>query len=350
MKSRLLAFAAIAVLILNTAGLATADTRRGIEKQRESSRLVAMLPASDGIAVFDARRFVNVALPRLLSANRPMLAKIMAQLTELEAKSGIDLRKFDQVAVGVSVKDLSAKNVDVSPVVIFGGDINAGALVALAKIGSKGDYREEKIGGRSIYVFSMKSAANAASTAAKTSAAGAVVDDALKNVPSEIAVTALDSNTLAAGSLERLRETIEGTSHVSSDLVSLLSVKDTSIMSFAFKAPDAAAKALSLDNDELGKNVDSIDFISGSLDVAAAGTSLQVAARTRTSEQAQSLKDTLEGLQIVGKALLGNSKRADRKVYGRMLRNVKCDARGTDVSLDLLVPQADIDILVGGIK
>ena len=107
---------------------------------------------------------------------------------------------------------------------------------------------------------------------------------------------------------------------------------------------------LPLDNDELGKNIDSIQYIAGSLEVSAAGTSLQMLARTAKPEQAQGLKDTLDGLQLIGGAIFGNSKRNDQQVYGRMIKNAKFDIRGNDVTLDLLVPQADIDILVAGIK
>ena len=73
-------------------------------------------------------------------------------------------------------------------------------------------------------------------------------------------------------------------------------------------------------------------------------------ARTKKAEQATGLKDTLAGLQMIGRSFLGGSKRADQQVYVRMLKNAKIDSRGNDVTLDLLVPQADIDILVAGIK
>ena len=88
------------------------------------------------------------------------------------------------------------------------------------------------------------------------------------------------------------------------------------------KTPGGMSKLLPLDNDELGKNIDSIQYVSGSVDVATAGTSLQVMARTKKAGAGSGLKDTLEGLQIVGKAFLGGSKRPDQQVYGRMLK--KC--------------------------
>ena len=121
-------------------------------------------------------------------------------------------------------------------------------------------------------------------------------------------------------------------------------------MSFAMKPTAGLSRLLPVDNDALGSTISSVQYLSGSLDVAAAGTSLQMMARTAKSDQAVALKDTLEGLQMVGKAVLGNSKNPDQQIYGRMLRNAKFGIIGSDVTLDLLVPQADIDLLVAKTK
>ena len=129
MKTKSFAVAAIAVLLLNIAGIAAGDTRSARVKKREAMRLVSVLPASDGVAVFDAKRFLTDGLPTLLSANQPVLAEVMAKLNEMENRTGIDLRKFDQIAVGVAMKQITPKEVDFEPVAIASGDINAGALV-----------------------------------------------------------------------------------------------------------------------------------------------------------------------------------------------------------------------------
>ena len=349
MKIRLFALAAVASLLLNIAGFAAGDTRRSKAKKRQASRLVSLLPASDGVAVFDSKRFLDDALPKLLSANQPMLSQITGNISEIENRTAIDLRKFDQVAVGLSIKPLAEKEPDMAPLMIASGDLNVGALIALAKIASKGKYREEKIGKSSVYVFTMENAVKT-STQTKNSKIAQVINQGVKQLTAEIAVTSLDRNTMALGSLARVRETLEAKSHIGADLTSLLLAKETAVMSFAVKMPTGIAKMLSLDNDELGANIDAIQYMSGSLDVAAIGTSLQLMARTAKPEQAVMLKDTLDALQIVGKAVFGNSKQPDKSIYGRMLKNAKLDSHGSDVTLDLLVPQADIDVLVAKIK
>ena len=350
MKIKFFALAVMTGLLLNIVGFAANDAVRAKAKYREASRLVSLLPASDGVAVFDSRRFLVEAMPKLLAANQPMLAQFTSKLTEIENTSGIDLHKFEQIAVGLSMKPNASKNFDIEPVLIAGGDINAGALIAMAKIASKGKYREEKIGESSVYVFTMPETAKKSPAQTKNSKINQVIDQGVKTLATDVAVTSLDRNTIAIGSLSRVRETLEAKSQVSADISSLLSTKETAVMSFAFKTPTGFSNTFGLDNDELGANIDSIKYMSGSLDVAAVGTSMQMMARTAKPEQAVALKDLLDALQIIGKGVFGSSKNADKAVYGRMVKNAKFDIRGNDVTLDVLVPQADIDVLVAKIK
>lgn len=350
MKIRFFASAVIAVLLLNVVEIAAGDTRRAKAKKRQAARLVSLLPASDGVAVFDAKRFLSEALPKILSSNQPILGEVMARINEMENRTGIDLRKFEQVAVGVAFKQVSAKEMDYEPVAIASGDINAGALIAVAKLASNGTYRTEKIGERTVFVFSPKAVFQKTSAKVENSRIADTIDKALKGMAKDIAVTAFDRNTLVMGSLSRVRETLENKTHIAADVTGLLSASDTSVMSFAARTPGGMAKFLPLDSDEFGANIDAIQYLSGSIDVAAAGTSLQVLAKTKKPEQATGLKDMLDVLQVLGKTVFGNSKRADQQVYGRLLKGAKFEARGNAVSFDLLVPQADIDILIAGIK
>ena len=50
---------------------------------------------------------------------------------------------------------------------------------------------------------------------------------------------------------------------------------------------------------------------------------------------------------MVGKALLGGSKGADKKVYSRMVENAKISRTGNEIMLNLQVPQTDINVLIG---
>lgn len=349
MRIKLFSTAILAVLLFNVAAFSVGDARSARLKKAEVSRLVAMLPASDGVVVFDSKRFVNNALPQILSSNQTMLTEVMAKIAEMEATTGIDLKKFDQLAVGVAIKKVSAKEFDYEPVALANGDINSGALISVAKLASKGTYREEKIGDKTVYIFAAKDLIQKNAKPANSKIAD-MLDKGLKGMTKDVAVAALDRNTLAIGSVPRIRQTIAGGTKIGADVTSLLSSKETSVMSFAMKSPGGMSVLLPLDNDELGANIDAIDFLAGSMDVAATGTTVAVTARTKKAEQAQGLKDTLDGLKMVGGAVFGGSKRPDQQIYGRLIKNAKVDLRGNDVSLDLTITQADIDGLIGGIK
>lgn len=343
-------FFALLVLSAVLTGSLVAVTADSVDPKSQTSRLVAMLPASDGVVVFDPKRFLNDALPKVLSANQPMLGEVTSKLDEMATRTGIDLRKFDQVAVGVTIKQVGASDLDVEPIAVASGDINAGALVAVGKLAANGSYREEKVGGKSVYVFSAKDMLKNAPVKPTNTKIGGMIENAVNGLSKDVAVSAINANTLVMGSLPRVRETLDGKSKLNADVSNLLTSRESSVLSFAFKPNGGLSQFLPIDNDELGKNVNAIQYLAGSLDVTAAGASLNALARTKQAEQANGLKETLEGLQAIGNMVFGGSKRADQQVYARMIKAAKFTVNGSDLNLDLLVPQSDIDVLIGGIK
>lgn len=350
MRSRTIALAVLVGLLLNVVGFAAGNSPRAKAKKRQSSRLISLLPASDAVAVFDSKRFLNNALPTVLAANQPLLSHITTKLSEIENKTGIDLRKFDEVAVGVAYKPVTATETDYDTVVLASGTVGTSALVGLARLATEGTYREEKLGTKTIFVFTPKAVIQKTTVTNPNSKIAAATDRLSKSFSKEIAIAAIDRNTIAVGSLNRVRETLEGRTHTGTDILGLLSTRADSIASFAGHVPGGISQMLPVENDQLGTSIRSIQYIAGSMDVTSLGTSVQLMARTKKPEQAASLKETLDGLQMIGGAVFGNSKRPDQQVYGRMIKSAKFEAKGTDVTLDVLVPQADIDALVAGIK
>jgi hypothetical protein len=45
--------------------------------------------------VFDIKRFLDSALPQMLSGNQPMLDEVRQAIDEAKAKTGIDVRQFE---------------------------------------------------------------------------------------------------------------------------------------------------------------------------------------------------------------------------------------------------------------
>lgn len=350
MKIRILALSCLCVLVLNMAGSAVADVKSK-KAASQAGQLVQLLPASDGVVTVDVKRFFSVALPKLLTANQPMLEKVTAKIALMKERTGIDIRQFEYLAAGVTAKPIAGKEYDIDPVIIARGQVSSGSLIGAAKLASNGKYKEEKAGDRTIYVFSAKDIADQVKQNAPAVKNSDMVDKIVDRMSKEIAVTAIDANTIAFGDLDLVRQAVSAArTPVSNDLTSLLGKKETSIVNFAAKMPNGMSVFLPLENDELGKNIDSIRYVYGNMDVAAEAATVNVTARTLQNAQATALLETLEGLQLIGKALLGPAKSADKQVYARMIENAKFSAKANEVMLDLSVPQSDIDILVGMLK
>lgn len=344
MKSKLLAILTLSVLVFNMAGSALADTNS--KKAVNSSAIVAMLPASDGVVVFDVKSFLGSALPQMLSGNQPMLAEVTKAIDEVKGKTGIDVRQFETLAAGVSATKIKDKEYDLESVLIARGQVSSGAILAAAKLAANGKYREEKVGEKTIFVFEAREVV-AQNAPQGTSQTAGMVTKAVKAFSKEMAAYAVDANTLAFGSVEKVKATATGTSKVDKELTGLLSKAPAPVATFAARVPEGMSAFLPLDNDELGKNIDSIKLMYGSMSVNGTGTTLSASARTLQADQAVSLKDTLDGLQMLGKMFLGNAKGADKEVYARLIENVKFASKGNEVSMDLAIAQTDIDFLIG---
>lgn len=349
-KTKVLAFLTVAAFVLNLSGLALADTRRTRKKVRQSNALVTMLPASDGVVTFDVKRFFNDAMPKVLSANQPMLAKIMSHISQIESKTGIDLKKFEQVAAGVNMKTGTGNRLSADPVMIARGSFSSDSLIATAKSAAEGKFREERFGDRNVIIFAAKDEAKKSIPTASIPAGSDVINTVIDGMPNEIAVTSFDSTTLVIGSPERVRQTLDRTTSVAGEISSLLSNSETAVCTFAMRVPERMAAIVDLDKDELGENINSIKYLSGSMSVNAAGALVSMMARTERAEQAKSLYETLRGLKMIGEGFLGGSKKAEHKVIAKMLKATTVTTRGNDVSLVITVPQEDINTLVATIK
>jgi len=343
MKNRFFALAALFVLVLNLGASTFADVK---SRSAQSNQLVSLLPASDAVVTLNASRFFGEALPRVLAANQPLLDKVTAKIDEIKGKTGVDFRQFENIAVGVNFRNTAPKKFDFDPIVIARGQIDAGALIGAAKLAANGKYREERLGNRTIYLFQPREIAE--QHAARTAPGAA--DKAINKLSSEIAVTVYDQNTLVFGTLAQVKQMLGGRSKVGADLTAFIDRQPSSIVNFAAKTPRGLRTLVPLDNDELGKNIDSIRYLYGNMDVAADSAAIQVTAQTAQAAQANSLLETLKGLQMVGKALLGSATTPDKQVYGRMIENARLTANGNEVTFDLQVPQGDIDILIGKVK
>lgn len=312
----------------------------------QANQLAALLPNSDAVINVNVSRLMKEALPQMLATKPQYLEEINGKIDEVKNNIGIDLRQFDQIAVGIAYKTISPKETDYEPVILARGQFNAGAFLGLAKVAAKGKYREEKIGEKTVYIFSPKEILEQNKPNTKDSFINKIIDKAMKSFNQEIAVAGYDNNTLVMGSLKRVRETFESQTRVSKIALDLVSKNPNAMISFGANMPAGASQFLPIENDELGKNIESIKQMYGALDFADGKATLTGAARTLKAEEAQSLEETLTGLQMVGKALLGGAKGADKQLYARLVENAVIARKANEVSLSLVMPKTDIDALM----
>jgi hypothetical protein len=345
MKKKIFALLAVGAVLMSAAGVGLAGSK-DVRKAKKTSQLATLLPPSEAVATIDAKRLFGEALPQILAANQPMLTEILSKFEEIKSRAGIDYKQFQQVAVGVSSIKASESGYEYEPLVLARGQFNAAGLMTAAKTAAAGKYREEKIGERTVYVFSAQDVIDQNKDRIANSKIAGYLGKFLSGLNKEMALTSYDNNTLVFGSLARVREMFEAKTRVSSEILALVARKPNAIVNFGAQVPTGLAQFLDLDEDDLGKSLASIRQLSGSLDVAGGNTVVAVAAGTTDAVQAKNLKDTIAGFQAFA-GILKSSKREDQKIYGRMLENVKVTQTGSEVLLDLQVPQADINILIG---
>jgi hypothetical protein len=311
------------------------------------NQLAAQLPKSDSVVIVDLQRVMTEVAPQVMAGNAKLLGEVNTRVEEINSQIGIDLRQFDQLAAGVNFKQTAPKKFDFEPLILARGKVDVAPLLASARTASKGKYREEKAGARTIYIFAAKEILRDNKPKTATPQAEEKFNKMLARIPAEIALTTFDANTVAVGTPIRVREVIEGKSRIGQDILALASRRPNSIMSFGANVPAGLSQVFELGIDELSKSLDSMRQVYGSMNVSGSNTIISVATKTFKPEQAKELADTLTGLQMLGKGFLGGMSGADKQVYARMAENAKISQANDEVTIDLQVANTDLNILFG---
>lgn len=342
MVKKIIVFLIVAAFVITGLVAARAGTSA-------SADLAAMLPESDGVIAIDVRRLLDEALPQILSANQPTLDKVNGEVDKIRQKTGLDLRKFDSLAIGLKTKQIDEQQIDFQPVLLARGPSDSVAVAEAAKLASDGQMRTEQIGGRTVYVFSAKEIVdrNRPSGKSGNSVLEQVIDKVLGGLSDEVALTAYDTNTVALGSLGRIEELLGESPRISQRLLVMLERKQSSVANFGMIVPGGLSRYLELEEDDLGEGLDSVREMKGALDVAPGKTTLWIAARTADVKQAETLEIMLQGFQGVLSGILKRQKGEDKKVYGRMLESLSVKRKDAELTLDLVIPQKDLDVIVG---
>lgn len=328
---RIVYILACAVCTMIWAGAVCAQTKRSAGAAQGVPDVLASLPASDAVLTVDVQRLYKEALPRIYGSDPAKLAEINADLETFKARTGLDPRSFERVAVGVQVGETPLGAIKLRPVAIARGTFNAGALVAAGRIAAKGGYAEEQYKGRTIYRFNLGQQVRF-----------------LGLRWMDVGVVVLDQHTLVIGQPDRVRATIDATAggaRVAQD-VSALALRDpNAIVGFGGNLP-ASLKQIEMPSPELAKSIASIRQFYGSMSASTTGFQMLTVLRTDSAEAARNLSDTVEGLKMLAPLGLSRLPVEKAKLAQQLVDETKVTTQGNDVQIRLELADANMAALV----
>lgn len=317
---------ALAFLLLNLVSTSGSNTPR----PAPPADVLSYLPVSDAVAVVDVHRLMTEALPRIFSGDLAKLAQVNSEMEKFKTRTGIDPRTFDRVALGLRYTYPSATVTKIETVAIAHGRFDARALVAAGHNAAGGKYREVSHHGTTIAVFN--------------------IGDQIKFLGlwnmkvNELAACALDSNTLAIGSLPNVRAAIEAgkKGRASSDLVALATRDPNALIGFGGNATVELLKNLNVGNDAIAKDVNSIRQIYGSIGMTETDLTLLLVARAATAADAKNLDDTVTGLKQLGGMMIGRMAPAKKNLVQSALDNLKITTHANELEIRTQFAAADL--------
>jgi len=323
------------VLFVFSVVLAQSGANAQPASRAKTADIFSFVPASDGVVVVDANRLLNETLPRVFAGDAAKLAQINSELDKFKTDTGIDPRAFDRVVVSARYTHPSPTVTKLEPVAIAQGKFDAGAVTLAARLAGKGQIREEKYRGATIVVLS--------------------INDQMKlfglwNMRvRELAITALNANTVALGTPATVRTAIDAGKTARRDsveLVSLATRDPQAVIGFGANVPKAIWSNLNLGTDAIAQDAGSIRQAYGSVGTTATDVSLTIVARTETPAAAKNLGDTLTGLKQLA-ALLVLRMNADKRALAQSaIANLTINARSNEVEIRTQVAAANLASMI----
>lgn len=331
-------FQALAMaLVFSFAVSSIGFAQRGRTTSAQAPTLLSFLPPSDAVALINVNRVLDEALPKLLAENPAKLAEITSELAKFKAQTGLDPRSFDQIALSLSYQYPREGITKISTAALARGTFNAGAIVAAGRLAANGKYVEQKYQGKTIYLFSLDRQIRLFG---------------LWNIKvRELAVAALDGNTLALGDLDAVHGVIEANrtrKHANPELIALASRDPNAILGFGGNVSPKLLENLSLSNDSVARELTAVRQVYGTLGMTSTDLELMLAARTVDTYSAKNLGDTVEGLKQFGALFINRLSPAKGTLARAALDNLKIITVGNELQIRTAVGQSQVSPLMRG--
>jgi hypothetical protein len=296
-----------------------------------TDELVAMLPASDLIAVVDAGRAFNELLPKLAGLTVGGVDKLAKSIQDFTQKTGIDPSKIQNVVLSFSLDGQQGTGV----IVIQGIDLDPNQIeAAMKEFGS--EFKTSDYKGKTVYNVASK---------AKAPSTGPL---SLKT--DEVALAALGRRRVAFGDLKVVKQVIDIQTGAAKGGVSaamsgaLNETRASALVRFALNIPETL-RAEAANQGDLFKSAAAIKMILGTFDVAGDfSLSLDAILRTVSQNDATELENGLKGLVALGKDIFAGGD-PKTNLIAQLLDQVKIGSKVNDVSLSISLPRALLDQL-----
>jgi len=335
MKNRFFNFALILVAVF----AACVSDGQGQTRRRNTpanDNLMTLLPQSDAVVHVKMKQLFNEAMPRILANNPARLAQVNAAVEDFKTRTGLDPRMFDQMAFGSRFSYPGEGITKVQTVALAKGSFSSAAMVAAGRVASNGKYREEKYGGKTIYIFSLD----------QTISVLGVFDFKV----TELAATPLDTDTLALGDPAAVRSVIDvnrSSRRANAELIALASRNPNAVIGFGGNMSEQLVRNIDFGNAPIAADLAKLRQVYGSVSTTEKDLQVFLGARAINAEAARSLGDTLEGLKQFGVLLVGRWSGARGVLAKSALTNMKIVTENNELQIQTAVPQADVGPLMG---
>jgi hypothetical protein len=294
---------------------------------------LSALPASDAVMLIDLKRLLNEAVPRVLDPVQ--LAKLNAHVEQFKKQFGLDLRSFERLALGFRFHSPRAGVTTTDIVAVVSGTFNSGAMLGVGRLAAPGKYQEQKYKNSTIYVFDVtQQGKNPLPLGLKVT---------------QLAVAALDANSLVFGELSGVQATLDSQrarGRANAELIQLARRNPNSFLSFGANVPQSVTQGKDFGNDTINKDLASIRQAYGGLGVTNNGFDLTAIARTALPGQAKSLGDTLSALKLVGGVAVSQMPAEQGKLAQSALDSLTITTEGNETQIKLELAQAVVNELV----
>ncbi|MEJ7711320.1 MAG: hypothetical protein WKF84_16020 [Pyrinomonadaceae bacterium] len=315
---------------------AAAKTTATVAAASPARAAAVMLPGADAVMFVDLKRLFADVIPRVLVESPARLAEVNTDIDQFRAKTGIDPRAFDRITLSFRFAQTETNATRAETVAVAHGTFNAGTLVAAGRLAAKGKYQEQKLNGKTIYIFSLNEQLK--------------MFGLFKMNVADVAIAALDTNTLAIGSPETVRTVLEnpnaGGAAASSELVGLASQNAGALVGFGANVPPALLQNLDLGNEEIVRSVGSVRQLFGSIGMSGNNFDLLTVLRTDAPDRAQNLSETLSALKQFAPLLSLRFPGSKSKAAQDIIDSLQITNRSNEVELKLIVEQPDINSLL----